>query len=160
MSIKMRALLFIVVQFFLFAVIVLMLALLPAESNNAMKALGIGLMSLGVGVVILAFRAFRRVNNGGPNVSPEPRYSDTHVSTGVYRYVRHPIYSGVILAGLGAAVYHGSTGMYVLAAALLIFFTIKSRFEESLLVQAYPDYRAYMHRTGRFFPTLRRSAGG
>lgn len=156
MSTKTKAMLFVVTQFVLFGVIVVLLFTLPIESAVAMQALGILLAVVGLGVVIAALRTFQQVNAHGPNISPEPRPQSDHVAQGMYRYVRHPIYSGVLLAALGAAVYHGSVWLFVIAGVLMVFFTIKSRFEESLLVQTFPDYPSYMQQTGRFFPLVRR----
>lgn len=156
MNTKTKALLFVVTQFVLFGVIVVLLFTLPTESAVAMQAFGILLAVVGLGVVIAALRAFQQVNPRGPNISPEPRAQTDHVVQGVYGYVRHPIYSGVLLAALGAAVYHGGAWLFVMAGVLLVFFTLKSRFEESLLLKAFPDYASYMRQTGRFFPPLRR----
>lgn len=155
MSTKTKALLFVAIQFVLFGLIIVLLFALPVESSWVMQMVGILLAVVGLGVVIAALRAFQRVNPRGPNISPEPRAQTDHVAQGVYRYVRHPIYSGVLLAGLGAAVYHGAVWLFMVAGVLMVFFTLKSRFEESLLLQAFPDYAAYMRQTGRFFPPLR-----
>jgi len=155
MSTKTKAMSFVVTQFVLFGVIAVLLFTLPIESSLLMQVFGILLAVVGLGVVIAAFRSFQRGNPRGPNISPEPRPQTNHVVQGMYRYVRHPIYSGVLLAGLGAAVYHGAVWLFVMAAVLMVFFTLKSRFEESLLMQSFPDYPSYMRMTGRFFPPMR-----
>ena len=71
---------------------------------------------------------------------------------GVYRLVRHPIYGGLILIGLGWSLV--SSPLALLATiALLLVLEVKSRLEESLLTQRFPEYDAYRDRVPwRFIP--------
>ncbi len=73
-------------------------------------------------------------------------------TTGPYRWARHPIYSGVILVVVALAARSGNVISVVVAAATLVFFVAKSRWEERRLAERFPDYAAYAARTGRFFP--------
>jgi protein-S-isoprenylcysteine O-methyltransferase Ste14 len=86
---------------------------------------------------------------------PKPLAGATLRDRGVYRIVRHPMYGGAILAGLGFALF---TGPLSLAAALALglFFELKSRREERWLVEHYADYVAYRVRTRwKFVPGIR-----
>ena len=78
------------------------------------------------------------------------------VRRGPYRWVRHPIYSGMILALLGTAVVrHQLRG---LIAVLLLYagFTIKSRIEEQTMTATFgPEYAQYASTTGAIIPKLR-----
>lgn len=72
--------------------------------------------------------------------------------------MRHPIYTGLILAMLGSAI-----GVHVYWALLLIFagpyFIYSARREEAILLQLFPEqYAAYRARTGMFAPCLLRRA--
>src|SRR5215471_18781989 len=76
------------------------------------------------------------------------------VTTGPYRFIRHPIYTAVCLFVLPAATAHWSVvsvvcGMLVLAAALLRIFL-----EEKMLVARYPEYRQYAAATARMIPLV------
>ena len=76
------------------------------------------------------------------------------VTTGPYRFIRHPIYTAVCLFVLPAVVAHWSVvsvvcGTLVLAAALLRIFL-----EEKMLVARYPEYRQYAARTPRMLPLI------
>lgn len=81
---------------------------------------------------------------------------DAHfVDHGPYRYVRNPMYTGILIAGtsLGLAL-----GTWLLPLAVAVIFTIlaiRTRTEEKYLIERFGDqYRIYMKRVGRFFPRL------
>ncbi len=83
---------------------------------------------------------------------PEPR-SDAELTTGgLYRWVRHPIYSGVLAMGWGWTVAHPSWATVGAVVALTALFSAKARYEEGLLVERYPGYAAYAASTPRFVP--------
>ena len=73
------------------------------------------------------------------------------VERGIYRYIRHPIYTGdlVLLGGLQLAL----NSWLVLAVAPLAAVVIRRTLaEEALLDQRLAGYRAYCARTKRFIP--------
>lgn len=79
----------------------------------------------------------------GSALVPWPRpVGDRVVRTGPYRYVRHPIYTGGLLACAGAAV---ATTWWALvpAAALAVVWGLKCRVEERMLARRFPDYADY-----------------
>ena len=74
------------------------------------------------------------------------------VTTGPYRYVRHPIYAGILLAMLGSAL---AIGLWWLAVFFLsaIHFVYAAKKEESLMLEQFPDtYPAYKNRTKMLVP--------
>ena len=64
---------------------------------------------------------------------------------GPYRIVRHPIYTGLLLAYLSTAIVHGALRGFVGFLLLLLGFGLKLRMEEAFMVQqfgnAYLDYK-------------------
>jgi protein-S-isoprenylcysteine O-methyltransferase Ste14 len=71
---------------------------------------------------------------------------------GAYRLVRHPIYGGLILIALGWSLISSPLTVAV-AIALWLVLEVKSRLEESMLVQRFAEYDAYRHRVRwRFVP--------
>jgi protein-S-isoprenylcysteine O-methyltransferase Ste14 len=89
---------------------------------------------------------------GNFSVLPEPRSGARLVVTGPYAYVRHPMYLAVLLFGLGFLVgWHGwpHLAAFVLLGAVL---HVKSRREETLLAQRFPEYADYARRTRRLVP--------
>lgn len=83
---------------------------------------------------------------------PKPKHNATLITAGVYKYVRHPIYSGILFGLFFLALYFNS--FYKLGIVLLLAFLFweKSNYEEEQLCLKYPNYRDYRQHTGRFFP--------
>jgi len=90
---------------------------------------------------------------------PKPREGAALVVTGVYSFVRHPIYGGLILAAFGWAISQASIVAVALAVALAAFLFVKSMREEAWLEQRFPDYAAYRARTRRLIPWPGRPRG-
>ena len=74
------------------------------------------------------------------------------VNTGAYRFVRHPIYTGVLTIVVGLVVPSGSAVTLAIGLATIAFFNVKARWEEDRLAETYPDYRDYARTTPRFVP--------
>lgn len=87
---------------------------------------------------------------------PRPRDDAALVETGAYALVRHPIYGGLILASFGWGMVRASIVAVILAAALAVFFRMKSTHEERWLEKRYPGYPEYRARTRRFIPWIGR----
>jgi len=138
------------IQLVLFAALGISLLVFPSEQSLPLRVFGLLIAALGGVVGLVAIQQ----HPGGPNVTPTPKDTSPLLQSGIYGQIRHPIYTGVILGGLGLAMFHGHIVPLLAAFVLVPFFTYKSLYEESLLKQAYPDYAAYMTRTGRFTPPL------
>lgn len=155
MSDRTQALLLVFIQFVLFMLLAGIWLFLPAGQVGWARALGLLLTLAGLVVVAVALLNHFQVNQALVNVSPEPNAALQLVEIGLYRWIRHPIYLGVILTALGAALVHGHWLGILLAVVLWLFFTYKSGFEERWLMRVYPGYADYRRRTGRFVPPLR-----
>jgi protein-S-isoprenylcysteine O-methyltransferase Ste14 len=86
---------------------------------------------------------------------PTPTRNATLRTGGLYGFVRHPIYTGVLALVFGGAVKSASVVRLVLAVALLVLFDRKAAWEEDMLRRRYPGYAAYARRTPKFLPRLR-----
>jgi protein-S-isoprenylcysteine O-methyltransferase Ste14 len=75
---------------------------------------------------------------------------------GLYRYARHPIYSGVILVFVGLSLIYLSVYKLMITSFLIMLFIIKTTYEEKQLEKKFIEYREYKSRTGRFFPDFRK----
>jgi protein-S-isoprenylcysteine O-methyltransferase Ste14 len=74
------------------------------------------------------------------------------VTSGPYRLVRHPIYSGILLAGIGTAL--ALSWLWLIAIGLAgVYFVCSAIVEERYLVQQFPDaYPADRHSTKMLVP--------
>jgi protein-S-isoprenylcysteine O-methyltransferase Ste14 len=76
------------------------------------------------------------------------------VTTGPYRYMRHPIYAAILLfvwAGIAANRSPLSIALGIVATAMLV---LRMIFEETLVRQRYPEYDEYARRTKRVIPFI------
>ena len=75
------------------------------------------------------------------------------VARGVYRYIRHPIYTGDVLlvAGFELAL---NSWLVLIVVPLIVYVRLKAVQEERKLLAALPGYAAYCASTGRFLPRL------
>lgn len=115
---------------------------------------GVGSVMVWVGLVILALSIFKL--GGSLTASPIPKNDSELKTDGLYKWMRHPIYSGLIATGLGLAIESESLLNLLVAVALIVLLNYKAKWEESFLLERYPEYRTYMSKTGRFVPRLNR----
>lgn len=81
------------------------------------------------------------------------RRDATFVSHGPYKYVRHPMYSGLLAAGLSLALVLGSWPLALVAVTTFTLLAIRSKTEERFLVEHFgAAYLLYMGVTPRFVP--------
>lgn len=85
---------------------------------------------------------------------PRPIAGASLIESGAYRLIRHPIYSGLVLAAIGWGLVTGSIVVNTLAGLLFLLFAGKSRREEAWLIEAHPGYAAYQRRTKRLIPWI------
>ncbi|MEG4984526.1 isoprenylcysteine carboxylmethyltransferase family protein [Microcoleus sp. BR0-C5] len=92
----------------------------------------------------------------GKNLTPlpYPREDGELVQTGIYGIVRHPLYSGLILAALGWTLFQMSISHLIVSALLIILFEIKANREETWLTKKYPDYSEYRQKVKKLIPGI------
>ena len=83
---------------------------------------------------------------------PRPRDGGRLIEHGTYRVVRHPIYTGIVTAGVGWGLATASPAALALVVVLGGFFDLKTRREEAWLLAAYPGYAAYEGRVRKLNP--------
>lgn len=87
-------------------------------------------------------------------VFPKPLADAVLVRCGIYRRMRHPLYTSVFLLHCGWGLVWQSPAAVLVAGLLLIFFDAKSRREEAWLRERFADYAEYQRQVRRFFPGL------
>jgi protein-S-isoprenylcysteine O-methyltransferase Ste14 len=91
---------------------------------------------------------------GNFNIRPQPKTGSTLVQQGPYRWIRHPMYSSLLLAGTGAAFWSGQPYAWFTLGALALVLATKAHVEERAMMALHPDYEAYSRRRWRFVPGL------
>ena len=112
-------------------------------------------VAVGVPTVALGVWTFRSI---GRNITDTvvTRREHTLVTTGPYRFVRHPFYVTTGLALVANSLTTANWFIALTGAAALALMVVRTTTEEAKLVERFgDDYRRYMARTGRFFPRLR-----
>lgn len=77
------------------------------------------------------------------------------VRTGLYRWIRHPLYASHFLIYLGYMLLHFHTVTVVLYVVFVAGQTLRARIEERKMTAAFPEYEEYRRTTGMFFPRIR-----
>jgi protein-S-isoprenylcysteine O-methyltransferase Ste14 len=120
----------------------------PIAVSAVSGALGVACCALGIGLAVWA-----RVHLGRNWGMPMSRKQDPQlVTSGPYAFVRHPIYTGIILAMLGSAIAVNPFWVVPLIA-IGAYFVVSARREEAYMMTQFQDqYRAYMKRTKMLLP--------
>jgi len=138
------------------AVVVILLIRLGAFRGHSLNTdpwragIGLVLFALGLGFAISARLHIGR-NWGTPMTQKdEPEL----VTSGPYHLVRHPIYSGILTAGVGTAV--ALSWLWLTAVALAgVYFLYSAMVEERYMTDQFPDsYPVYKHSTKMLVPFI------
>lgn len=101
---------------------------------------------------LLGLWGFRHLGSGLTPL-PLPNGAVDLVTVGPYRWVRHPIYTAVVLGMAGIALRTRTPLAIGLAAGLAVFLWLKARWEEQHLRDEFDGYEAYAKTTSMFLPT-------
>lgn len=109
------------------------------------------LLSLSLYVVGTGYLLLTRM--GKPNRNFEN--TSLLVKSGIYKYIRHPLYLSIFLLGTGIVLKNPGQTQLVLGTINLIAVYITSRIEENEMIAKFGDeYRIYMKETKMFIPFL------
>jgi protein-S-isoprenylcysteine O-methyltransferase Ste14 len=114
---------------------------------------GASLGVLAAGLLIWTVRSL------GPNLTDTvvTRREHTLVTSGPYRWVRHPFYDAAGLAILASSLIAANWFLLMTGGLAFILMIVRTEIEEKHLLARFGDsYRAYMERTGRFVPRIRK----
>jgi protein-S-isoprenylcysteine O-methyltransferase Ste14 len=139
-------------------ILIALLILVPSSGLNtgvfSTFLVGISLTSMFIGIVILGLSALALGKS--LTAHPMPGKNAVLVTDGLYRFVKHPIYSGLILLSFGLTIAGGFFPHTIFFIALVVLLNYKASFEEKLLASTYAGYAEYSKKTGRFIPRLKR----
>jgi protein-S-isoprenylcysteine O-methyltransferase Ste14 len=139
-------------------ILIALLILVPSSGLNtgvfSTFLVSVSLTSMFIGIVILGLSALALGKS--LTAHPMPGKNAVLVTDGLYRFVKHPIYSGLILLSFGLTIAGGFFPHTIFFIALVVLLNYKASFEEKLLASTYAGYAEYSKKTGRFIPRLKR----
>ena len=147
-----KDILYVAAHFLLFALYFVDWQILNLGLGGWMHYVFLSLVIIGLLLVVLGILSL----NANFSPFPTPKSNASLISHGIYKYVRHPVYSGIILSLFAYAFFSNSAFRVVITIALVALFYLKTNLEEKLLRARFPDYKQYMQQTGRFFPKQRK----
>ena len=108
-------------------------------------------LTLGAALIgVLAYAALRP----SFRVQPEPRVGAPLITVGIYRHIRHPMYTAVLAVAAAMALRSQSLAGVLVWLLLLVDLEVKSRYEDALLLARHPEAGGYQRSTGRFLPGI------
>jgi protein-S-isoprenylcysteine O-methyltransferase Ste14 len=121
-----------------------------SDLNSAAWRAGVGLALLAAGLALAVWARIHIGRNWGTPMTQ--KYEPELVTSGPYHLVRHPIYTGILVAGIGTAV--GLSWLWLIATALAgAYFIYSATVEERYLSQQFPDaYPEYKRGTKMLVP--------
>lgn len=104
--------------------------------------------------ILLVLWSITTMRKSKLRILPEPSASATLITNGPYHFIRHPMYTSVLLGTGGLLINHFDwmrLGFFIALAAVLI---IKLTWEEKMLARKFGLYKNYMPSTSRLFPFI------
>lgn len=116
-----------------------------------LQVIGLFLSTLGLAVALIARHRLGRNWSAGIDVKKNHEL----ITTGIYGYVRHPIYTGMVLMSIGTMIIFPIYTTYIAFAFVFIIFYYKIKGEEELMTKTFPkQYPAYKKRVKTLIPYL------
>jgi protein-S-isoprenylcysteine O-methyltransferase Ste14 len=149
-NIKTKDKFFVGIQLILFVFYFIPMLKVNIDFNKFIAYSSLGFALFGVLIVLLAVLQLNK------NLSPFPTpvENSSLLTNGMFKYVRHPIYTGIILTTVFFGIFEGSLWKILVGFSLFVLFYFKSNYEEQLLLNEFEQYSTYMKTTKRFFPFI------
>jgi len=123
------------------------------SSNNSLVLQIIGSVLAITGLIIAIIARKTLADNWSSNI--ELKKNHKLITTGVYKYIRHPIYTGVDLMGIGTIIASQSFFVIFFLICMMLFFVFKMKKEETLLMKHFPkEYPEYKKKTKALIPFI------
>ena len=134
----------------------LAMSVLPVLAAPAILAWEVPLASWGLAVASVVLFSWTLMHNrlGNFNIRPIPKTWGTLVTIGPYRWVRHPMYTAVLLGAASLAIMAGPWVGWAIWAVLGLVLFVKSTLEERWMREQHLAYDAYARESKRFLPLI------
>ncbi|MEI8171283.1 MAG: isoprenylcysteine carboxylmethyltransferase family protein [Rhodoferax sp.] len=135
-----------------FSLLIGLLALALARALHS----NIPLFSLLLVATSLALAIWTLMHNrpGNFNIRPTPKTRGILVTSGPYRWIRHPMYTSVLLGAAALALMSTPPAGWFAWSALALVLLVKSILEERWMREQHLAYEAYRVQTNRFIPWI------
>jgi protein-S-isoprenylcysteine O-methyltransferase Ste14 len=122
------------------------------NGGGSVQVIGLIMVIIGASISITARRELG--TNWAHAFEYQVKQQQTMVTSGIYKYIRHPIYTGIILGFIGGELVAKSY-LALLGIVLIIGAYHQAKLEEKLLLSHYKEsYRKYINKTRMFIPYL------
>ena len=150
-AIKVKDFVYVGIQLLLLLIYIFPPIVIKVPINVFWRGAGLSVVVTGMGILILAALQL----NSSLSPFPTPSQNSQLITKGLFRYMRHPIYGGILLASAGYSFTTANAFRLLITAAFFLLFYLKSNYEEKLMKERFAGYEDYRRHTGRFLPSLR-----
>jgi protein-S-isoprenylcysteine O-methyltransferase Ste14 len=151
MKTKVKDIVYVGIQFLLFAGYLFEVKKLRFELPEFIQFILLPFIAAGIAIILISL--FQLNKNLSP--FPSPKENSELITTGLFSKIRHPIYSGILLLVFSFALYQNSGFKILISLFLSILFYFKTGYEEKQLSLKFSEYKKYKKKTGRFFPKIK-----
>ncbi len=137
-----------------FSLITLLSYLLISQSKNAQELLQVGIILSCTPAILLGGWAVNTMKLGQFNIVPDPKQNVTLITSGPYRYIRHPMYLSILIFFLAPVLFQPSHSVLLTYGLLAFTLVIKLHYEERLLRQALNAYSHYQTHSKKLIPFI------
>ena len=124
-------------------------AMIFFSRNFFSSMLSISIFTIGL---LFGFWAINHNKLGNFNIQPKLKEGSILITSGIYAYIRHPMYSSVIIMMLAFLISTPNLQEGLLFLTLIIVLILKAKREESLWIEHDEEYACYKERTKLFIP--------
>jgi len=100
----------------------------------------------------LAFWSMAVMKLGNFNVVPHPVANGNMITAGPYKVIRHPMYTSIFIFAIALLAGQFDYLKLIISLVLVAGLVVKMIYEEGLLCNHFPEYKAYMQKTKRVIP--------
>jgi protein-S-isoprenylcysteine O-methyltransferase Ste14 len=123
-------------------------------TNTISNSIAVVLLLTGSGILAVSFYTFDKMEFLGLRKPKENEQSKLVIS-GIYKYMRHPLYSGIFFLVSGVLLLHPTVAIALFFAISVLYIEIGSRLEEKKLTEEFGQaYSTYAENVKRYFPYL------
>ncbi len=136
------------IQLLLFILLLFRIPAIDFAIDTWLQYTGLVIAIAGLLIIIAAMVSLNK------NISPfpSPRQQAVLITNGPFKYMRHPIYTGILMMTSGLGLYTENISRLLIFLLLLVLFMLKARYEETLLIKKFPAYMDYKKKAGMFLP--------